>query len=91
MRTGHIPLQPYLHRIGKVDTPTSLKCHKADETVHHYLTACTTFMTQRRHMEGQLQRAAKDVRILLTNPKAFTQLFKYVCDMGQFHYPSGDT
>jgi len=91
MRTGHIPLQAYLHRIGKVDTPTCLKCHNVDETVHNYLTACTAFITQRRHMESRLQRAAKDVRILLTNPKVFMQLFEYVCNMGQFCYPSGGT
>ena len=84
MRTGHVPLQQYLHRIGKVEPLHCPNCHE-DETVHHYLTNCKSFETQRRRMEGHLQRVAKSVSTLLTNPKAFPHLFKYINDTGCFH------
>ena len=59
-------------------------CHKADETISHYLTAFMVFTTQRGHMERQLRRAAKSVSMLLTNLKAFPCLFKFIHDTRRF-------
>ena len=91
MRTGHVLLQEYLHRIGKVNLPLCPGCHKADEMVHHYLTMCKSYNTQRRQMEGHLWRAAKSIITLLTNPKAFPHLFKYIHDMRCFCLAEGET
>ena len=84
IRTRHVPLQAHLCRISKVESPMCLKCHKVDEMVSHYLTACAAFATQRGHMERHLQRATKSVRTLLMNPKAFPCLFRYIHDMRRF-------
>ena len=82
MRTGHVPLQAHLYRIGKVPSPVCLMCHKADETVSHYLVTCMAFATQRGHMERDLRRAAKLVSMLLTNPKAFQSLLSIYMKQG---------
>src|SRR5882724_7354391 len=84
LRTGHIPLQAHLKRISKTNSLTCLRCHKVDETVGHYLTECEAFATQRGRMERQLRRAAKSVSTLLTNPKAFACLFRFIHDTGRF-------
>jgi len=76
LRTGHVQLQEQLCRIDKVEFLVCLMCHKADETVSHYLTTCAAFATQRGHMERHLQRASKSVSTLLMNPKAFPCLFR---------------
>jgi len=76
LRTGHVPLQAHLFRIGKVESLVCPMCHKADETISHYLTAFMVFTTQRGHMERHLQRASKSVSTLLMNPKAFPCLFR---------------
>jgi len=33
----HIPLNQFLHRIGKIDSLLCLACTSAEETVHHYI------------------------------------------------------
>ena len=43
LRTGHVPLNAYLHRISKMDQPLCSFCERGDETVHHYLFDCTTW------------------------------------------------
>ena len=84
LRTGHMPLQAYLHSIGKADSPVCPKCKKGDKTVGNYLTACKMFTGQRGCMERHMRRAAKSVNILLTNTKAFLSLFQYIHDTRRF-------
>ena len=36
LRTGHILLNCFLHKISKANSPVCLSCRLADETVHHY-------------------------------------------------------
>ena len=91
MRTGHVPLQVHLYRIGKVPSLVCPMCHKADETVSHYLVTCTAFTTQRGRMERDLRRAAKSVSTLLANPKAFQSLFKYIHEMRRFRGSHDDS
>ena len=84
LRMGHVLLQAHLKRIGKMDSPICPMCHKADETVGHYLTECVAFATQRGRMERQLWRAVKSISTLLINPKAFTCVFRYIHDTRRF-------
>ena len=41
--TGHIPLNYFLHKINKVESPTCPLCRTANETIHHYLLDCPGF------------------------------------------------
>jgi hypothetical protein len=36
LRTGHAPLNKYLHRIGKAESSQCPHCRQVDETVHHH-------------------------------------------------------
>src|SRR5882672_3229873 len=69
LRTGHILLQKYLYRIGKVNCPRCLACHMRDETDHHYLTSCLAYRGPRSQMEKVLHRGAQSIRMLLTNQR----------------------
>ena len=43
LRTGHVLLNAYLHRISKLDQPLCHLCERGDKTVHHYLFDCTAW------------------------------------------------
>jgi len=78
LRTGHVPLHKHLHRIGQAESPTCPTCHSSEETVHHYLMTCLTHSSYRKWLKNCLGRAAKSIRVLLANPKAFPHLFRYI-------------
>ena len=40
LRTGHAPLNTFLHWIGRVDSPLCLACLSTNETIHHFLFNC---------------------------------------------------
>ena len=84
LRTGHIPLQKHLYRIGHADSLTCPACQLAEETVHHYLMTCPAYNGHWRRLESRLRRAAKSIRVLLANPKAFQDLFRYIRDTRRF-------
>ena len=44
LHTGHIPLNYFLHKINKVESPICPLCRTADETIHHYLLDCPGFV-----------------------------------------------
>ena len=90
LRAGHVPLQAYLHRIGKMESPTCTKCRGGDETVEYYLTACKAFAAQQGCMERHLRGAAKSISTLLNNPKAFPNLFRFIQDMRRFQGTTRD-
>ena len=78
LRSGHAPLNKHLHQLGKAESPRFLACQVSNETVHHFLVACPKYASQWRLLEGKLWRAARSVSTLLSNPRAFVHLFKYV-------------
>jgi len=52
LRTGHVPLQVHLSRIGKKDSPVCPMCHKVDKTVSHFITACTVLKSREGAWRG---------------------------------------
>jgi ribonuclease HI len=78
LRTGHAPLNKYLHKIGKADSPICPACHNTEETVHHFLIQCPEYKTQRQQLEKKLKRGAKSMRTLLSKPKALPPLFRFI-------------
>ena len=44
LRSGHVGLQEYLHRIGKVDSPLCSHCDLEAEDVEHYLIHCSAYI-----------------------------------------------
>ena len=90
LRTEHVPLQKYLHRIKKVDSPMCEQCGATPETVYHFLRECPAYEEQRRRLDGNAGATATQLRTLLNTPRAMTHLFQYIHDTGQFHTTYGD-
>ena len=84
LRSGHIPLNKYLHQIGKISSPLCQECGK-NESVFHYLIKCRRYVAQRKKMEGKLKRDARSLKTLLSNPLALTTLFKYIGETGRLN------
>ena len=55
LRSGHIPLNMYLHRIGKIDSPLCQECRK-NETVFHYLIECRWHSTEENNEDKVEER-----------------------------------
>lgn len=90
LRTEHVPLQKYLHRIKKVDSPMCEQCGATPETVYHFLRECPAYEEQRRRLDGNAGATATQLRTLLNTPRAMTHLFRYIHDTGRFHTTYGD-
>ena len=90
LRTEHVPLQTYLHRIQRADSPTCEQCGTAPETVHHYLRECPAYEEQRERLDGDAGEAATQLRTLLNAPRMMTHLFRYIHNTGRFHTTYGD-
>ena len=82
LRSGHVPLNHYLHDIGKRNSPLCQECGKI-ELVFHYLIECRRYSHQRREVEVKLRRDAHPIKALLSNPLATVTLFQ-IHDMGRF-------
>lgn len=76
MRSGHIGLNKFLHRIGASESPLCNHCD-LPETVPHYLLCCRRFDPERhalrRKVKGQLS-----LRTLLSTRKARSALIEYI-------------
>ncbi|MBW0498140.1 hypothetical protein O181_037855 [Austropuccinia psidii MF-1] len=54
LRTGHVPLNNYLYRIKRADSPTCQHCDKR-ETPFHYLIQCPAFTDQQKQFTKDLK------------------------------------
>lgn len=43
LRSGHVPLNRYLHRIGKSDSASCEQCQDGDEMVQHFILECPAY------------------------------------------------
>lgn len=90
LRTGHIPLNYFLHKINKAESPVCPACQLADETVHHYLFDCPGFTYERHTLARAMGRNSKSIRHLLGNWRAFKAVLAYVHATGRFRGIYGD-
>lgn len=81
--SGHVPLNAYLHRVKKVDSPTCPGCHQHRETVMHFILMCDTHKVARRAMFSAAGRDARNLGKLLTTPDLLPHLFRYIRDTGR--------
>ena len=70
LRTDHIPLNYYLHRIGKLEKPNYPGCGFARETIFHLLVKCEAHAKHRERIKRDLRGKATDMGYLLSNSKA---------------------
>ena len=83
LRTGHIPLNHHLARIGVVQSPLCPACREREETVHHFLLGCTAYASQCQELYAKLSRDAYSIPHLLAHPKALALLFRYISATGR--------
>ena len=88
--TGHIPLNYFLHKINKVESPTCPLCWTADETIHHYLLDCPGFVYERHSLARATGRNSKSIRHLLGNWHAYKSVLTYVHATECFKNTYGD-
>lgn len=64
LRTGHIPLNWFLHRIGKADSSTC-ECSESPETVKHFLFDCRRWEDVRTEMKSVMGQRYGDLSYAL--------------------------
>jgi ribonuclease HI len=77
LRTGHCPLNGYLHRFGKKNSPTC-ECGYGKETVEHYLLECRKYREQRKVLRKSVGMGRMKSRILLGNIKILKHTVEYI-------------
>ena len=90
LRTGHVPLQAYLHRFKLSDTPECPTCSDEPETVTHYLVHCHTYDRQRRRLQRALGRDQSIGLEILGDKRRMKMLMNYIHDTGRFEESHGD-
>ena len=78
LRTRHVPLNAYLHRISKLDQPLCRHCRSGNETVHHYLFECTAWAYERWSLCHRMGRAAKSLCGLLSIERGVDEVLEYI-------------
>ncbi len=84
LRTGHVPLNKHLARIGKVLSESCPMCGEAAETVAHYLLVCPSFAMNRAAHYAPLGFSGRRLKVLLNSPKAMRPLFGYINSTARF-------
>ncbi|KAJ3897958.1 hypothetical protein F5879DRAFT_761292, partial [Lentinula edodes] len=84
LRTGHIPLQRHLHRIGKADSPTCPCCKHGNKTVMHYLFECCAHRQARGRLQRKLANDQWSIGSLLSTKSSLPHLFRYINDTKHF-------
>jgi len=90
LRTGHVPLQAYLHWFKLAKTPTCPSCGIEPETVSHFLLHCVTYVVQRRWLRRSLGRDQSLGLEILGNEKRMKSLMAYIKDTKRFKESHGD-
>ena len=78
MHTGHVPLNTYLHRINKIDTPLCPSCGLDSESMHHYLFNCPAWRAEHWCMGKALGREAKSLQHVLSSEKGVDELLRFL-------------
>jgi ribonuclease HI len=90
LRSGHIPLNKHLHRIGKAESPICPCCRQHEETVHHFLIRCPAHRNARTALTHAAGRDATSLHKLLSKPKLIPHLFRFIGRAGRLRSVFGD-
>lgn len=89
IRSNHLPLNCYLHRIGKAPSRRCEKCwHRrrieVTETVIHYLFECPSFDYERHTLDSKLKRDSRDLKKILSDPDHVRTLLSFIGSTKRF-------
>jgi hypothetical protein len=91
LRIGHIPLNGYLKRIGKVNTDNCTECNKEHEddpipeTVKHFLFECPAHTRHRRKLRTKIGRSRFNLSKIMSDTDHLKALADYVQETGRFN------
>ena len=78
LRTKHIPLNFYLHRIKKADSPHCPHCPGITENIRHLLFDCRNYTRAREVLKGKAGREAFSTRHLLSTEEGVGHLLEFL-------------
>ena len=90
IRSGHLPLNLYLHRIGKTDSKQCQACRTNDEeetpteNVTHFLYDCPAYANQRSTLFRKIGAANIAIRDIMLQTKSMKALAQYIITTGRF-------
>jgi ribonuclease HI len=90
LRTGHIPLNEYLHRIAKAPSARCPKCESYDESVHHFLLGCPEYAAHRATMRAEVGHHQCHIKYLLSERKGIRATLTYVARTRRLEATFGD-
>lgn len=94
LRTGHIALNKYLHRIGKKDSPNCSHCayngRSHIETVKHFILECPAYSRERYRMRMKIGHSSFSINTMLSEGKAVKALLQFIGETGQLNSSSKD-
>jgi hypothetical protein len=90
LRTGHIPLNFYLRRIGKIDSDKCIKCGntpgavQVPETINHFLFDCQSYDEARLDLIAKIGRNHFTLLKFMKNTDSMKALATYINRRGLF-------
>ncbi|PVF90864.1 hypothetical protein CPB86DRAFT_671779, partial [Serendipita vermifera] len=83
-RTSHVPLNFYLARIKRSDSPMCPHCPETPEDVRHFFLECRNYAAPRQELQATLRRKANDIPYMLNNPRCIHSVLRYIHRTGRF-------
>ena len=92
IRSGHFPLNGYLHKIGKADTFLCQSCNENNnvqcrETINHYLFECAAYEEARNDLANKIGRDNLNLLKIMKNTDHIRKLVSFVNRTGRFKQP----
>jgi hypothetical protein len=94
VRSGHLPLNTYLHKIKKVESNCCKACcinpddETPLETIKHFIYDCEVYTHQRHSLTQALGATNLPLKDIMMETKHMKELAKYITRTGQFR-PEG--
>jgi hypothetical protein len=90
LRTGHIALNKHLKRIARSPTAHCPACENHDETVHHLILVCPTYVNQREQMRKEVGARQCNIKYLLNESKGMRATLRYIARTRRLEQTFGD-
>jgi len=88
-RLGHMPINQYLKRIGRVDSARCPACRDGEETAEHFMLRCPAYAHERWALAQQAKKICKPMAIetLLGIPEMARAVLKFIRATSRFRQP----
>ena len=84
LRVGHAPINQYLHRFQKIESPSCPACGHPKETVEHFLIQCPKYAHERWPLLQNSRSGHPKISKILSSPKLLLPLANYIEATGRF-------